>query len=234
LEEEQMKSQAPNGKLFIVATPIGNLQDITLRALSTLRSVQNIICEEPREGSTLLRRLKIDGKELISLNEHNEREQTPLIIQKLKSGEDLALISDCGTPVFADPGATLIQAAHTVGIHVVPIPGVSSLMTALSVLDEPYDQFHFMGFLPREHAERAQRLAAMQSLQIPVILMDTPYRLNKLLQEIRETFGGARRITIGCDLTLPSEWIETGSCEEILEKLPYKKAEFILIIHPNR
>jgi len=136
------------GTLYIVATPIGNMGDITLRAVETLRSVDAVICEEYKPGSTLLKRLEINDKELILLNEHNEAEKAAELLPRLLNGESFALISDCGTPVFSDPGAYLIQLASSSGITVTPLPGASSLMATLSLLDTKIERFVFAGFCP--------------------------------------------------------------------------------------
>lgn len=223
-----------NGCLYIVATPIGNIQDITLRAIETLKSVDIIVCEERKEGSKLLKRLDIKAKELIPLNEHNEREKGERIneiMMLLHEGKQLALISDCGTPVFSDPGALLIQQAAMFNVPVVPIPGPSSLMATLSVLDESLDRFVFGGFLPRQSDKRLHELKNLDRSGYPIILMDTPYRLNRLLDEIGSAYGKGRRITLACDLTLPSESIFRGSVKQIQQKVKGRKAEFILVVH---
>lgn len=219
------------GKLFIVATPIGNTRDITLRALDILREVDGVICEEQREGSTLLKRLNVQPKDLVTLNEHNEITRISELIQRFWQGESFALISDCGTPVFADPGAALIEQAVQSGIEVVPIPGPSSLMAALSILDIKLDRFIFAGFLPRQPAERKGQLTHLRALRFPLVLMDTPYRLQSLLDEIASIFGNGQTITLACDLTLPTEKIFRGTVKEIQAKVRGRKAEFILILH---
>jgi 16S rRNA (cytidine1402-2'-O)-methyltransferase len=218
------------GELFIVATPIGNPADITLRALDVLKSVDAIICEEVRQGSTLLKKLKIEPKELIALNEHNEPEQAADIILRLFNKQNLALISDCGTPVFADPGHYLVQQAVEAGIPVIPIPGPSSLMAALSVLEFNIPRFIFGGFLPREADLRRRELHRLRGLGIPVILMDTPYRLESLLDDVSKTFGKGQPVTLACDLTLVTEKIYRGSISEVRQQVGKKKAEFILVI----
>lgn len=219
------------GKLYIVATPIGNWEDITIRALKILEYVDLLVCEEFRVGSTLLKKLSLPPKDLIDLNEHNENDQVGTVIQKLFEGANIALISDCGTPVFADPGHLLINQATQMGIEVVPIPGVSSLMAALSVLDFKLDRFYFAGFLPREKDERKKVLSSLRSMDVPIILMDTPYRLQKLLEEIGQTFGKNRRITLGINITMDNEKFLRGTVAEISKQLNLKKAEFILIVH---
>lgn len=219
------------GKLYIVATPIGNWEDITIRALKILEYVDLLVCEEFRVGSTLLKKLSLPPKDLIDLNEHNENDQVGTVIQKLFEGANIALISDCGTPVFADPGHLLINQATQMGIEVVPIPGASSLMAALSVLDFKLDRFYFAGFLPREKDERKKVLTSLRSMDVPIILMDTPYRLQKLLEEIGQTFGKNRRITLGINITMDNEKFLRGTVAEISKQLNLKKAEFILIVH---
>lgn len=219
------------GKLYIVATPIGNSQDITLRAIQTLRNADIIVCEEIREGSSLLRKLEIQPKELLTLNEHNQVDAVPELLLRLVNGQNLALVTDCGTPVFADPGHTLIQAAHESGISIIPIPGVSSLMAALSVLDFSPGQFYFAGFLPPKSEPRRSELMRLRALRIPIILMDTPYRMAALLQDVAKAFGKNHTVTLATDLTQPSERIYRGTLAEVQQQAGTRKAEFILIIH---
>jgi 16S rRNA (cytidine1402-2'-O)-methyltransferase len=219
------------GKLFIVSTPIGNWDDITIRALKILKDVDLLVCEEFKVGSTLLKKLSLPSIELIDLNEHNENERVGTVIQKLFEGANVALISDCGTPVFADPGHVLINQATQMGIEVVPIPGASSLMAALSVLDFKIDRFYFAGFLPREKDHRKAALNSLRSMDVPIILMDTPYRLQKLLEEVSQTFGKNRRITLGINITMENEKFLRGTVAEIIKQLNQKKAEFILVVH---
>ncbi len=219
------------GILYVVATPIGNWQDITLRALEILKKVDLIVCEELREGSTLLRRLNIQGKELFSLNEHNEQEETPNLITRLAKGEKIALISDCGTPVFADPGHYLIEQAAMFDMEVIPIPGASSLMSTLSILDFHLEQFYFAGFLPREKSERQRALNSLRSMNVPIVLMDTPYRLVKLLEEVGRLFGKNRRITLATNITMENEKYYRGTIADVSREIQQKKAEFILVVH---
>ncbi len=220
------------GCLYIVATPIGNYRDITLRALDVLRTVDAVICEEYRQGSTLLKKLDIQGKELLMLNEHNEAEKAVEIAMQLLQGKRYALISDCGTPAFADPGTYLIQKASEFQVPVVPIPGASSLMALLSVSPLPVDEFFFAGFLPRQSEIRQQKLKSLAKMSVPIILMDTPYRLGKLLAEVKSVYGKNRRATLALDLTLESEKILHGTLNEITAQIGNRKSEFMLIIHP--
>ena len=218
------------GHLYIVATPIGNPRDITLRALDVLQAVDAVICEEYRAGSTLLKKLGIT-KEIIELNEHNETELTPQVTMRLHQNQSLALISDCGTPVFADPGATLIHRLVEEGIPVVPIPGPSSLMAALSVMDFKLDRFIYAGFLPRDREERKKALKHLRATRFPIVLMDAPYRLAPLLADLETVYGAAVNITMAIDISLPGELIFRGTLAEAQKKLGARKSEFVLVVH---
>lgn len=218
------------GKLYIVSTPIGNPRDITLRAIDILREVDAVICEEYRSATTLFKQNDIEKKPMIVYNEHNAETQTSAVIEKLLLGQKLALISDCGTPVFADPGHLLVQEATAFQIPVITIPGASSLTAALSLLPIPLTSFYFAGFLPRETAARSRKLSELKSINVPIVLMDTPYRLGKLLDETISAFGKNQAALLACDLTLPSEMVLRGSLSEIRQAVGGKKAEFMLIL----
>lgn len=220
-----------SGVLYLVATPIGNFDDITFRALSVLKSVDLVIYEERREGERLLRHFDIH-KPVESLNEHNEAAAAFNIINHLKSGKSIALVSDCGTPVFSDPGQLLVRKAIDQQIKVVPIPGASSLMPALTVSGFSIDQFLFYGWLsPKKERRRAELRQLMQEKRT-IVLMDTPYRLVPLLRDLAETFGAARRICIAFNLTLPDEQIFYGTATDLYKKFSDKemKGEFVIVI----
>ena len=219
------------GKLFIVSVPIGNYKDITLRALDVLKEVDAVICEEYREGSTILKKLGIEKMDLIQLNEHNEQDESNEIAKELLTGKQYALISDCGTPAFADPGTTLIGQCIEYDIPVVPVPGVSSLMAAISISPVPLDEFHFAGFLPRKKELRKSKFSQLRKLRIPIIIMEAPYRLTRLLEEIVSEFGKNQLITLAYNLTMEGERILHGSISSILKQMKDRKGEFILIIH---
>ncbi len=224
-----MTHKVNSGALYIVSTPIGHPHDITLRAIEVLKSVDGIICEEIRHGQKLLKGLDIE-KSLSTLNEHNENEVVQNLLIDIMSGKNYALVSDCGTPVFSDPGKYLITTLTEMGIKIVPVPGPSSLMAALSVCTFNLDHFLFVGFLPPKADQRIFRLTGYSKHNQPLILMDTPYRLTKLLEEIIEVFGKKQAICLACDLTLPSEIIIHGSAEDIYKRFKGQKREFILII----
>ncbi len=220
------------GCLFIVSTPIGNQRDITLRAQDVLSEVDAVICEEHRQGSTLLKEMGLQGKELILLNEHNEKESSPIIAEELALGKRYALISDCGTPAFADPGTQLIKICYEKAIRVIPVPGPSSLITAISLSPLSMEEFYFAGFLPKEKEIRRQKLNFFRKMKVPIILMDAPYRLSRLLSDVSDSFGKLCRVTMAFDLTLPTEIILNGSIQEIQKNMNDKKGEFILILYP--
>jgi 16S rRNA (cytidine1402-2'-O)-methyltransferase len=219
------------GTLFLVATPIGNPGDITIRAVETLKSVDLVVYEERREGERLLRRLAIE-KPVESLNEHNEAAASFNILDHLKSGKSVALVSDSGTPVFSDPGQILVRRAIEDRIRIVPIPGASSLLPALIVSGFSIDQFVFYGWLsPKKERRRAELRQLMQERRT-IVLMDTPYRLVPLLKDLAETFGTGRSICIAFNLTMPDEQMFYGTATELLQQFSAKerKGEFVIVI----
>ena len=223
------------GELYLVATPIGNPEDITLRAISVLRSADLVVCEERREGERLLRRLEI-AKPLETLNEHNEAAASHLLLRALQQGKKIALVSDCGTPVFSDPGQSLVRNAAEAGIRVVPVPGASSLLPALTVSGFPIDQFLFYGWLsPKKERRRAELRQLLQERKA-IVLMDTPYRLTPLLRDLAATFGSTRRVCLAFNLTLPDEQIFRGTAASLAERLGEKelKGEFVVVIEGGR
>ena len=219
----------PAGKLYVVATPIGNAGDITTRAIETLAHADVILCEEHRNGSRLLKSLGI-AKPLLELNEHNEAERIQEVLLMLAQGQTLALISDCGTPVFSDPGKKLLQLLYEMNIPVTPLPGASSLMAALSVCPFDLEEFLFIGFLPVKTDQRQKKLSQLKYSNYPLVLMDTPYRMQRLLQEVQQSFGKKQNIFLACDLTMPEEHLYLGPVDEILPRIQSRKAEFILIL----
>lgn len=219
------------GKLFLVATPIGNLDDMTFRAIETLKNVDIVVYEERKEGSRLLRHFGIE-KPVESLNEHNEAASTFIILDHLKSGKSVAIVSDCGTPVFSDPGQLLVRKAVDEGIKVVPIPGASSLMPALTVSGFSIDQFVFYGWLSPKRPRRIAELQQLRRELRAIILMDTPYRLVPLMKDIAEVFGDTRRICVAFDLTMADEEIFHGTAPKLASKFEKedRKGEFVVVI----
>lgn len=223
------------GILYLVATPIGNVQDMTFRALDVLRSVDLVVCEERREGDRLLKHFDI-SKPLETLNEHNEAAATHTILQALRGAKSVALISDCGTPVFSDPGQMLVRAATEAGVRVVPIPGASSLMPALTVTGFSIDQFLYYGWLSPKKERRRAELRQLQQERRTIVLMETPYRLSALLRDLADTFGDTRRCCLAFNLTLPEERIFHGTAVQLFRELGPKelKGEFVIVIEGRR
>jgi len=217
-------------KLYVVATHIGNPDDITLRALKVLKSVDFVICEEFKVGSRLLKSYDIK-KPLELLNEHNEIEQTQVILDRLvMNGEIAAIISDAGTPLFADPGNSLVWQCHQNGVDVVPIPGASSIMAALMVSGISLKQFLYYGFLPANKDERKRAIRRLPN-NYDLIFLETPYRLKQLLADMGKILGSNRQAIIAYKLTQPTEKIFWGSLHELnimTQELP--KGEFVFIL----
>ncbi len=217
--------------LYLVSTPIGNYDDITLRALNVLKEVDFIICEEFKTGNRLLRYYGFD-KPLEALNEHNEAHDAEVTVDRIKAGADAALISDAGTPVFADPGARLVHIALKKGVKVIPVPGPSSLLSALVVSDFDIGSFHYAGFLPRKKDERIQALNRLSALGCLCVIMEAPYRFKPLIEDCLSSFGRNRKAVVAVDMTMPTEQVIRGTLGEINKKFddaPFK-AEFVLII----
>jgi 16S rRNA (cytidine1402-2'-O)-methyltransferase len=222
-----------SGILYLVATPIGDPEDITYRAVRILREADIIVCEERKEGIRLLRHLEID-KPVESLNEHNEAAASPAILNVLRAGRSVALISDAGTPVFSDPGSLLVTRAIEAGIRIVPLPGPSSLLPALIVSGFPIQRFVFYGFLSPKRNRRITELQQLKREPSTIVLMETPYRLLQIVRDLAEVMGASRRVCIAFDLTLPTEEILRGTAPELYERLSKmkKKGEFVVVIGP--
>lgn len=202
-----------NGKLYIVATPIGNLEDISGRALRTLREADRIACEDTRHTRRLLDYYGID-KPLISFHEHNERDRSEELLDRIRSGESIALVSDAGTPLVSDPGYRLVEAAAHTGVTVVPIPGPSAVITALAASGLTTDSFYFGGFLPSKPGQRKRQLEAVSELNCVVIFYEAPHRLVESLRDIAALFGD-REVVIARELTKIHEEFVRGSAEEV-------------------
>lgn len=219
------------GILYLVSTPIGNYDDITFRALKVLREVDVIVCEERKEGASLLHHYKIE-KQLETLNEHNETAASSIILGWLKDGKSIALISDAGTPVFADPGQVLIRKAIDNKIRIIPIPGASSLMPALIVSGFPIKEFVFIGFLPQKRERRLTALNQLKREKRTMVIMDAPYRLTQLLRDMADVFGDTKQVCVALDLTMPTEQIYHGTASLLYYKFlkDKKKGEFVVVL----
>jgi 16S rRNA (cytidine1402-2'-O)-methyltransferase len=218
-------------KLYLVATPIGNYNDITLRALDILKSVDKIICEEYKEARRLLSFHKIE-KELISLNEHNEPEIAPGIIKGILNGKQYALISDCGTPLFSDPGHYLAELCISQNIELIPVPGANSLLPALTSSGLDIENFYYYGWLSAKSDIRKKELKELKNLKHLIVLLDTPYRLKKLLMEVNSIFGENQPIVLAYNLTMNDQKLFRGKAGNILKDAEKRnlKGEFVLLI----
>jgi 16S rRNA (cytidine1402-2'-O)-methyltransferase len=218
------------GTLYIVATPIGNLEDITLRAIRTLKDVDIIAAEDTRHTQTLLRHFTIDTP-LTSYHDHNERAKTGQVVARLERGESVALVSDAGTPGISDPGYRLVLAATRLGIRVVPIPGPTALIAALSASGLPTDGFNFRGFLPARKRERRSKLQELRLERYSIVVYETPHRLKESLDDIREILGD-RRMVMGREITKIHEEFLRGCISEVIAEVSRRemRGEVTLII----
>ena len=225
----------PSGSLYVVATPIGNLADITLRAIHVLTLVDAVACEDTRHSAPLLRQLGIHGKPLLAVHEHNEREAAQGVLQRLARGERVAYVSDAGTPAISDPGAALVGAVQAAGFRTIPIPGASSVLAALSVAgDATVGAFGFRGFLPTRGAERAQTLGQWVQCVDAQVLFEAPHRIESLAVALGQACP-ARVLTVGRELTKQFETVHTlpaGQLTAWLAADPNRtRGEFVLVLH---
>lgn len=224
------------GTLYIVATPIGNREDITLRALSTLQSVDIILAEDTRHSLQLLNALGIK-KPMMSLHAHNETSKSEQIIEMLLQGQSCALISDAGTPLISDPGYPLVHMAHAQHIPVVPIPGACALIAALSAAGIACDTFTFSGFLPAKQTARRHKLQSMLHIEHTLIFYESTHRILESIEDIAHVFGEACEIVVAKELTKTFERFVAGSCIDVKNWLlvdnNHIKGEFVLMIPPR-
>ncbi len=216
--------------LYLVATPIGNLEDITLRALRILREVPTIAAEDTRRTRQLLSHYGI-SKHLISYHEHNKRQREALLLEKLAEG-DVALVSDAGTPLINDPGAELVRAALAAGHRVVPIPGASAPIAALIASGLPADAFLYLGYLPRKSKERRAVLQSVAELPYTLIFLETPHRLAAALADLATVLGAERPIAVARELTKQHEEILRGTIGEMVAHFAENepRGEFTLVV----
>jgi 16S rRNA (cytidine1402-2'-O)-methyltransferase len=226
-----LKDSTVPGTLFVLATPIGHMEDVTLRAIRTLKEVALIAAEDTRHTRKLLTRYDI-GTRLTSYHDHNKEKRTPGLVKKLKSGDSIALVSDAGTPSISDPGHYLVRAAIQAAIPVVPIPGASALVAALSVSGLPTDSFVFVGFPPRKPAKRKQLLEGLKKEPRTLVFYESPRRFLGFMREMTQVMGD-RSVVVARELTKIHEEIIRGSLTYVLETLgsrPSLKGEYTLLV----
>lgn len=234
------------GLLYVVATPIGNLADITLRALETLKAVDAIAAEDTRHTSGLLSHFGI-SKKLIAVHEHNEHQSAEKLLSQLKAGENIALVTDAGTPGISDPGAVVVDIVRKAGIKVVPIPGVSAVIAALSAAGIQQNGFLFHGFLPASGASRRKVLESLKSEAVTLVFYEAPHRIVESIADMANVLGAERRVTFAreltktfetiysCDLGMASAWLQADANQQrgefvlLVEAEPVKDAEEVSV-----
>jgi len=222
-----------SGTIYVVATPIGNLADISLRAIEILKTVDTILAEDTRHTMALLRHYSV-ATSCVSFHEHNERNKSARLCERVAQGAAIALVSDAGTPLISDPGFYLVRMARAKNLRIVPIPGANAMLSALSVAGLPSDRFIFEGFLPAKTQMRKKHLMAMQHEQRTLIFYEAPHRLLSTLQCMEEVFGGARDIVLARELTKLYETVKKLSIAEMVqwvsEDRNQQKGEIVLLV----
>lgn len=218
-------------KLFVVATPIGNLDDITFRAVNTLKESDVIACEDTRHTQILLTHLGITGKRLIACHSHNEQVSSQGIVGLLQQGLNVAYCSDAGTPGVSDPGSRLVRVVREAGFDVVPVPGASACVTLISASGLAGKTFTFEGFLSPKSGRRKKRLEQLLERDEAFIVYESPYRIVKTLEEIK-TLAPERKIVLGRELTKTFEQFLTGTADEVIAQLTTVKGEFAFVVLP--
>ena len=226
-------ADSASGRLYVVATPIGNLADLSARARDTLASCGLIAAEDTRHTGNLLKHFSIVTPQL-SLHDHNEALRAPEIIERLKQGVSVALVSDAGTPAISDPGFDLVREAAAAGIEVLAVPGPCAAIAALSIAALPTDRFCFEGFLPARAAARRQRLAALEHEERSMIFYESPHRIAETLNACREAFGEERRAVVAREITKLHESLYRGSlaslCDQAGRDTSFERGEIVLIV----
>ncbi len=231
--EKQSKASVDKGVLYVVATPIGNLADVSQRALEVLAAVDIIAAEDTRHSGRLLQQYQITSKTL-ALHDHNERDRAPDVIQRLAQGKSVALISAAGTPLISDPGFHLVRLAHEQGFKVVPVPGASAMLAALSVAGLPSDRFVFEGFLPSKSSARKKRLEDVAAESRTLIFYEAPHRLLDTLADMVDVFGADRYVVLARELTKTFETIKGDVVGDLLNWVNndpnQQKGEMVLLV----
>lgn len=217
--------------LYVVATPIGDISEISQRALEILKNCDLVICESTKEASKLLRAHGITGKKYEVLDEHSKPDDKEELA-RMCADQVVALVSDCGTPGFCDPGADVVRLCRQKGIPVKSVLGASSLMGLLSLSGQRLDEFIFRGFLPAENESRARALKELTKEKRAIIIMDTPYRLKKTLQDMKDYFSN-RKFLLTLNLSQEDEKVIEGGIDKVISGNPFEKAEFMLLIYPG-
>ena len=225
------------GTLYIVATPIGNLADMTERAMKTLQLVDIVCCEDTRHSARLMEMIS-SRRPLLSLHEHNEGERAGALITKLRAGQSVALISDAGTPLISDPGYVLVNQVVAAGLPIVPVPGVSAVITALSVAGLPTDRWSFEGFLPAKAGARQKALAQLAEVTATLVFYESSHRIADSLADMAQAFGEDRLVVLARELTKTFETFLRGSFADVIAQISadvnQRKGEFVVLVDGRR
>jgi len=225
------------GALYVVATPIGNLGDLSHRAIEVLHGVTVIAAEDTRHTRRLLQQYEI-STDCLALHEHNESKVTASLLLRMQQGDSIALVSDAGTPLLSDPGYHLVREATAVGLRVIPVPGPSAIMAALSAAGLPTDRFCFEGFLPNKSVARCRRLEALRQVPVTLVFFEAPHRILATLADMRSIFGADRQAVMARELTKTFETFLRGSLEEIYQQVNgdqnQQKGEIVMLVHGAR
>jgi 16S rRNA (cytidine1402-2'-O)-methyltransferase len=221
------------GTLYLVATPIGNLEDITLRALRVLRECDVVAAEDTRHSGRLLQHFGI-SKPLLSYFQFNEARRSEEILERLRRGEKVALVTDAGSPGISDPGSRVVASALAAGLRVEAVPGPCALVAALTASGLPTDEFHFVGFLPHKSGQRRRQLERLQTVPGTMVFYESPYRIVKLLEELAELYP-MRKLVLARELTKKFEEFRSGPPGRLLEEIRAKapKGEFVVVLGPE-
>jgi 16S rRNA (cytidine1402-2'-O)-methyltransferase len=220
--------------LYLVSTPIGNLGDLSHRAVEVLRAAEVILAEDTRRSAVLLRHYGVEGR-LISAHEHNEAARSRLVVELLGEGKDVALVTDAGTPLLSDPGARLVRSAVEAGYPVVPVPGASALLAALVVSGLSADRFTFYGFLPRKGGDRESLLSEIARSRYTSVVYESPHRVEALLRDLQDEAGPERRVVVARELTKLHEEVYRATLGEAVERFAERsvRGEIVVLLEGN-
>ena len=224
---------AEPGKLYVVATPLGNLADLTLRAIRILKTCDYIACETPNVTKRLLSVLGVQGKNLFTYRDAGEAQSAQHLLERLQQGQSVALVSDAGTPTISDPGYRLVKLCRDQSIDVVPIPGPSATITALSASGFPCHQFLFLGFLPIKAGARGKILKSYQTFEGTLIIYESPYRIRKLLNTLKDLYGASHSVCIARELTKRYETFYQGQLSTLEPTQCPERGEYVVLVAPE-
>jgi 16S rRNA (cytidine1402-2'-O)-methyltransferase len=235
--DERSTSRASGRTLYVVATPIGNLSDLSPRAKEVLRTVDIVAAEDTRHTGALLKSVGIAARELVALHEHNEQARAGQLIDRLRDGASVALVSDAGTPLISDPGFEVVRIAAEHGLDIVSVPGPCAAVAALSIAGLPTDRFVFEGFLPSKTQARRERLTALRNEGRTLIFYEAPHRLREVLQDMNDVFGASRRALIARELTKLHESAYRGSLQDLAARVAtdtdMSRGEIVIVVAGN-